>query len=201
MDTVFGVQFDGGVILAADQSNARSILTYQSNLDKITQLSSHSALGVSGPNSDLVNFSEYVSKNFALYQLSNDGLPLSTHAQANYCRNELAVALRKGPYQVNCLLGGYDTSIGKGSLYWMDYLAALSKVNYGCQGHASSFCLSIMDRHWVEGLTQEKAVAIVDKCIKELEVRFLIAQPNFLIKVIDKDGVRTLKFGADPADN
>ena len=187
------------VILAADQSNARSILMYQSNLDKITKLSSHSALGVSGPNADLVNFSEYISKNLALYKLSNDGLQLSTHAQANYCRGELAAALRKGPYQVNCLLGGYDAAT-KGSLYWMDHLAALSKVSYGCQGYASSFCLSIMDRDWKEGLNQDEAVAIVDKCIKELKVRFLMSQPNFMIKVIDKDGVKTLKFGSDPAD-
>lgn len=201
MDTVFGVEYEGGVILAADQSNARSILTYQSNLDKITQLSSHSALGVSGPNSDLVNFSEYISKNLALYELSNDGLKLSTHAQANFCRGELATALRKGPYQVNCLLGGYDAKTGKGSLYWLDYLAALAKVNYGCQGHAAAFCLSIMDRDWREGMTQEEAVAIVDKCIKELQVRFLISQPNFIVKVVDKDGVKTLKYGADPADN
>jgi len=194
------------VILAADQINARSILTYQSNLDKITQLSSHSALGVSGANADLVRFSEYVSKNLALYQLSNDGVQLSTHAQANFCRGELATALRKGPYQVNCLLAGYDADAsgngaGKGSLYWMDYFGALSKVNYGCQGYASNFCLSIMDRDWKEGMNEEEAVAIVDKCIKELGVRFLMAQPNFIIKVIDKDGVRTLKYGADPADN
>ena len=191
------------VILAADQSNARSILTYQSNLDKITKLSPSSALAVSGPNSDLVNFSEYISKNISLYQLSNDGLQLSTHAQANYCRGELATALRKGPYQVNCLLGGYDapSGKGKGSLYWMDNYAALSKVNYGCQGYASNFCLSIMDRDWTEGLDQDQAVAIVDKCIRELEVRFMMSQPNFIVKVVDKDGVRTLKFGADPADN
>lgn len=200
-DTVFGIEFDGGVILAADQINARSILTYQSNLDKVVQLSSHSAMGVAGPNSDLVNFSEYISKNFALYQLSNDGIQLSTAAQANFCRNELATALRKGPYQVNILLGGYDKKTSSGSLYWMDYLAALTKLKYGAQGYASNFCLSIMDRDYKEGLTQDEAVQIVEKCIKELQVRFLLNQSNFLIKVIDKDGVRVVKFGADPADN
>jgi len=200
-DTVFGIEFDGGVILAADQINARSILTYQSNLDKVVQLSSHSAMGVAGPNSDLVNFSEYISKNFALYELSNDGVQLSTAAQANFCRNELATALRKGPYQVNILLGGYDKKTSSGSLYWMDYMAALTKLKYGAQGYASSFCLSIMDRDYKEGLTQDEAVHIVEKCIKELQVRFLLNQSNFLIKVIDKDGVRVVKFGADPADN
>jgi len=158
-------------------------------------------MGVAGPNSDLVNFSEYISKNFALYQLSNNGIQLSTEAQANFCRNELAVALRKGPYQVNILLGGYDKKTSSGSLYWMDYMAALTKLKYGAQGYASNFCLSIMDRDYKEGLTQDEAVQIVEKCIQELKVRFLLNQSNFLIKVIDKDGVRVVKFGADPADN
>jgi 20S proteasome subunit beta 4 len=192
------------VILAADQNNARSILLYQTNLDKIVPLSSHSAMGVSGPNSDLVYFSDYVAKNIALYQLSNNGLPLSTHAQANFCRNELATALRKGPYQVNLLLAGYDsntTNNNKASLYTMDYLAALAKVHYGVQGYASNFCLSILDRDWREGLTEAQAVLLVDKCIKELQTRFLIHLPNFIVKAIDRDGIRVVKFGADPTDN
>jgi 20S proteasome subunit beta 4 len=127
-------------------------------------------------------------------------MKLSTHAQANFMRGEMAAALRRGPYQVNVLLGGYDADTDSSSLYFLDYLASLQKVNYGCQGYASNFCLSIMDRDWKEGLTQEEAVAIVEHCMQELQTRFLIAQPNFIIKVIDKDGVKTAKYGADPAD-
>mmetsp|Transcript_4798 Transcript_4798/g.8629 ORF Transcript_4798/g.8629 Transcript_4798/m.8629 type:complete len:203 (-) Transcript_4798:279-887(-) len=202
MDTVFGVSYDGGVVIATDQVNARSILMYQQNLDKIAELSSHSAMGVSGPNCDLVRFSEYVSKNLKLYELSNDGQKLSTHAQANFCRGELAKAIRKGPFQVNVILGGYDekTPTG-GSLYVMDYFGSCTKAKYGAQGYASNFCLSIMDRSWTEGLNEDQAVDIVEHCIKELEMRFLINQKNFIIKVIDKEGVKTLKFGSDPADN
>lgn len=190
------------VVLATDQVNARSILMYQQNLDKIAELSSHSAMGVSGPNCDLVNFSEYISKNLALYELSNDGMKLSTHAQANFCRGELAKALRKGPFQVNVILGGYDEKVpGGGSLYVMDYMGSLNKANFGVQGYASNFCLSIMDRDWAKGMDEDMAVKLVEKCIQELEMRFLINQKNFIIKVIDKGGVRTLKYGADPTDN
>merc|ERR1712232_407843 len=103
---------------------------------------------------------------------------------------------RKGPYQVNIMLGGYDTEKRKASLFWLDYLAALAKVNYGAQGYASNFCLSIMDRDWKEGLTEDEAVKIVEKCIKELQVRFLINQPNFIIKVVNKDGIKTVSFGS-----
>ena len=58
MDTVFAVSYDGGVIIAADQSNGRSILTYQKNLDKIAKLTDYSMMGISGANCDLVNFTQ-----------------------------------------------------------------------------------------------------------------------------------------------
>ncbi|KAI2509449.1 Proteasome subunit [Fragilaria crotonensis] len=200
MDTVLAVQYEGGVVLAADQSNARSIITYQSNLDKIKSLTSHSAMGVAGPNCDLVNFTEYIAKNLALYEFSHDGLKLSTKAQANFCRSELAAALRKGPYQVNLLLAGYDDKEGP-SLYFLDYMASLQKVKYGAHGHASSFCLSTMDRETKPGMTEADALEIIDHCIHEIHVRFLINQPNFMVKIIDKDGVRVAKFGGDPANS
>jgi 20S proteasome subunit beta 4 len=199
MDTVFGVQYEGGVILAADQSNARSILLYQTNLDKVKELTSHSAMGVSGPNCDMVNFCEFVAKNIKLYELSND-IKLSTHAQANFARGELATALRKGPFQVNTLLGGFDNKVGA-SLYYLDYMAALQKVSYGSQGYASNFCLSIMDKEYRDDLNEADAVKIVEQCIHELHTRFLISQKNFIIKVVDKDGVRLYSQGADPADS
>merc|ERR1712167_142436 len=96
-----------------------------------------------GAQADTVCFTEYVQKNMALYEISN-GLKLSTPAAASFVRNEPAVALRKGPYQTNLLLGGYDAEHGA-TLYYLDYLASSNKVNYGCHGYVSSFVLSIFD--------------------------------------------------------
>jgi len=135
-----------------------------------------------------------------LYELRNDGIRLSTKAQANFCRSELAEALRRGPYQVNILLGGYDESSDAASLYFLDYLGTLQKIPYGAQGYASYFCLSTMDREYRSGLDETAALAIVEKCINEMRTRFLIAQDNFIIKIIDKKGVRVQSQGADPAD-
>mmetsp|Transcript_28126 Transcript_28126/g.64368 ORF Transcript_28126/g.64368 Transcript_28126/m.64368 type:complete len:160 (-) Transcript_28126:80-559(-) len=157
-------------------------------------------MGMSGPNSDLVNFSDFIRANVKLYELMNNGATLTTDAQANFVRGTLATALRKGPYQVNLLLGGFDVADKKAGLYYMDYMASMHPVNFGVQGYASNFCLSIFDRDWKEGLTQEEGVKIVEKCINELQTRFLVAQPNFIIKVVDEKGVRTLSFGEDPAD-
>ena len=197
------------VVLATDQQNARSILVYQHNLDKISSLTARTAMGVAGPNCDLVNFTEYISKNLKLYELSNDYIDdhkkeLSTHAVAHFCRNELATALRRGPaYQVNILLGGYDDKVGA-SLYFMDYLAALQKVPYGAQGYASYFCMGILDKEYpatAAECTEEHAVNMIQQCIHELHTRFMLAQKNFIIKVVDKNGIRTVAQGADPFDN
>lgn len=155
------------------------------------------------------NFTEYISKNLALYELSNDGIKLSTLAQANFCRNELAKALRKGPYQVNTLLGGYDfdkndPTTGSSQLYYLDYMGTLHSIPYGCQGYANMFCVGIMDRDYkssVELMTEDDALAIIYKCIKEIQTRFLVSQENFIIKCIDKNGIRTISCGSDPDDN
>ncbi len=47
---------------------------------------------------------------------------------------------------MNVMLGGYDDT--GATLYWMDYLGTLQKVNFGAHGHCSTFLLSLMDRHW-----------------------------------------------------
>jgi 20S proteasome alpha/beta subunit len=143
----------------------------------------------------------YISKNINLYELSNEGTKLSTHAQANFARGEMAAALRRGPYQVNVLLGGYDE--GKkdpASLYYLDYLGALHKVKHGAQGYAQYFCSSIFDKEYSDNLTEEEAIKIIEHCIGEIHTRFLISQPNFIIKKVDKDGVSVVSFGGDPAD-
>jgi 20S proteasome subunit beta 4 len=88
-------------------------------------------------------------------------------------------------------LAGYDKHSGI-SLYWLDYLAALAKVNFGAQGHASNFVLSVFDREWREGLSLEEGLDVIRKCIHELHTRFLVSQPIFIVKVVDANGIRTV---------
>ena len=145
-------------------------------------------LAGSGVQADTSNFTEYIQKNMKLYALRND-IQLGTHAAANFIRNELARALRRGPFQTNLLIAGYDANEGA-SMYFMDYLASFSKVQFGAQGYAANFLLSVFDREWKAGMTEEEGIAVIKKCIHELHTRFLISQPNFTIKIVDKNGVR-----------
>ena len=50
--------------------------------------------------------------------------------------------------------------------------------------------MSTMDRYWREGLTLEEAKSLMRKCIDELKTRFIGNLPEFVLKVVDKDGTR-----------
>ena len=54
---------------------------------------------------------------------------------------------------MNLLIAGHDKEDGP-ELYYMDYLASLNKVPFGCHGYGSFFALSIMDRHYKPGISK-----------------------------------------------
>jgi len=93
---------------------------------------------------------------------------------------------------VNVLLGGYDEGVGP-SLYYVDYLGSMHQMPFGAHGYAASFVLSLFDRYYKPGMTLEEGLQLAESCMKELQLRFLIAQPNFVIKVVTKEGVKVLR--------
>ena len=65
---------------------------------------------------------------------------------------------------------------------------------FACHGHAANFLLSIFDREWKPKMTLEEAKEVLRKCFAELKKRFMISQPSFKVKVVDKDGVREVEL-------
>jgi len=56
MDTIIACRYKGGCIIAADSAQARSILIYKDDLDKIAQIGDKIIMGSAGPNADTVSF-------------------------------------------------------------------------------------------------------------------------------------------------
>lgn len=130
MDVVFGFVGDKFAVVVTDTVSVQQIIVQKDDMEKTLDLDSHKLMAMSGPKGDCVYFGEYIQANMKLYELKN-GSKLSTHAAANFTRNNLAESLRKGPYQVNILLAGYDADADECSLYFMDYMASMQKVNSG----------------------------------------------------------------------
>lgn len=75
------------------------------------------------------------------------------------------------PYQVNLLVGSYDTKKQKPVLNWIDYLAACVSLPYAAHGHASYYVLSLLDRHHRPDMTLEEGLELTKLCIEEVKRR------------------------------
>jgi len=190
MDCAFGFVGKDYTILVTDCSVPRSIVLMKEYEDKVAKVGPFTAFALTGEASDTKNFSEYIDRNIKWYEIRNGRL-LTNDAIANFTRNELALALRSGPYYVNLLQGGYDEPNGP-CLYYMDYLGSLQKLNTAAHGYCSYFLFSIFDRNWKEDITLEEGIKLVETCIEQLHKRFLINMQAFIVKVIDKKGIRKI---------
>ncbi|KAL0214889.1 hypothetical protein P9112_007073 [Eukaryota sp. TZLM1-RC] len=188
MESLFGLCGKDFVLVAADNGRAQSIILMKSDVDKITDLGNNKAILVADDGSgDGTQFTELVARNTALYTLRH-GYPLTTHALAHYVRRTLADKLRKAPLMANSLVVGFDEDAG-GSLYWVDYLASIQQLNFAAHGYASNFIYSIFDRYWHSEITIEEGKEIIQRCITEIQKRFLINNPSFTIKLVTREGV------------
>jgi 20S proteasome subunit beta 4 len=198
MESLIALEGDGFVMVAADVANARSVVVMKDDQDKIQVLDTHKLMAAAGTPGDVAKFTEHVTKDLRLNQLRS-GIPMSLSAVAHYTRGELARFLRKSPYQCNLMLAGYDAenkvdgSPARTSLYSIDYLGTLTKLKFAAEGYAQYFVLSTLDRFWKKNLSEEGALAVLQKAIAEVKKRLVINQPRFCIKIVDKDGVRVLQ--------
>lgn len=197
MDFLLGIQYDEGVLLAADCGQARSIVVMKHDMDKGIKVAPNMLMLTSGPVGDCVAFGEYISKNIKLNELRN-GVVSSPWSNANFIRTQLATALRsRSPYNVNMLLGGFGaegTEHSGAQLYFVDYLSAMTRVPFAAQGYGAFFTLSILDKHYRSDLNKEEAIVLIKRCIAEVQKRFMVNMPAFKLRVVDKDGINDLEL-------
>ena len=67
-------------------------------------------------------------------------------------------------------------------------------MNFGVHGYAASFMLSVLDSQWKENMTLEEGLELARMCVNQLKMRFLMNQPKFIVKIVDKDGTRNVEL-------
>lgn len=126
--------------------------------------------------------------------MRND-IDLSPDRTASFVRSELARSLRsRSPYNVNLLLGGYDTNTDTPLLTWIDYLASRGDLPYAAHGYAQYYCLSLLDKHHHPEISEEQGLKILRLCTDELKRRLPIDMKGFLVQVVNRDGIKTVEF-------
>ncbi|KAJ1680306.1 Proteasome subunit beta type-4 [Spiromyces aspiralis] len=201
MDVQIGIRGKDFVLLLSDKSVVHSIVQMKHNQDKMKRLNEHNIMSTTGEPGDVDSFSEYVEANIKLFGLRQER-PLSTSDCAHWVRGTLAESLRsRSPYNVNILIGGYDPLAKKASLYRIDYLSSIIETKYACHGYPSYFSYALLDKEYHNDISAEDAIKLATKCVNQLEHRFLVNHPGFLVRVIDSEGMHTFDSQASYSED
>ena len=196
MEFLLGVRGRDFCLLLTDTTAARSITVMKSDQPKTAAMTSHAVLAFAGESGDTAAFVEFLQRNIRLYSIRN-AHDLTPDGIACFVRRHLADSLRsRTPYQANLVLAGVDTQSGEAGLYWIDYLAAKAKVDYAAQGYAQYFVLSLMDRYWREGMSEEEVIKLAEMCVEEMKTRFIGRYTGWHAQIIDAKGIRTVEIAA-----
>lgn len=191
MDTLIGLCGKDFAVVAADKYASTSIVRMKNDEDKVLTVDDDKLLALSGEIGDRVQFGEYIRKNIHLYRLRSS-IKLSTTGAAQFARQQLAHFLRRSPYNVNMMVAGCDEE--GASLFWVDYLASMVPVTKGAHGYAGYFVEGLLDRWYKEDMSEADAIEILKKCKYELSNRFLACQTDFIVKIVNKDGIREVEI-------
>ncbi|KAL7273925.1 Proteasome subunit beta type-4 [Rhizina undulata] len=196
MEVLLGLTGKDFSLVAASKAAMRGVTILKAEDDKTRILNPHTLMAYSGEAGDTVQFAEYIQANVQLYGMRNNtNWQLSPSAVASFVRRELARSLRsKKPYQVNLLIGGYDTVTNKPHLYWLDYLASQADVPYAAHGYAQYYCLSILDKHHHPDITLEQGIKLLKMCHDELINRMPVDFKGLTVKVVTAEGVKEIDF-------
>ncbi|KAK8791403.1 hypothetical protein WA588_001411 [Blastocystis sp. NMH] len=181
MDIVFGFVGKDFALVCASSSVQPSIVTLTQTEDRIVEVSRTKILGCSGENGDRKQLGDYLVANFNLYKFRNER-ETDMDATAHSFRNSLAYFLRRQPYQVNLILGGVDGEVP--SIYFIDYLGTLKKMDYCAHGYPSYILLSLFDRLWKRNMTREEAVELANRCMDEMKNRFPMNEHHYITKIV-----------------
>jgi len=194
MECSFALTGKDYVLVAADTTAAHSIVKMKVDEDKIKTLSPHLLMAYSGESGDTIKFAEFVERNIRLYQIRNL-YPLRPQSAAAWIRRSLAESLRsRSPYTVNLLVGGYDSAEKSPHLYWIDYLGTMASVPFAALGYGSYFALSLLDRYHNPDGSLEEGLETLQRAINETAKRLIVSPGNYIVKVVDKDGVREVQL-------
>ena len=180
-------------MLASSKAVTRGISVLKDSDDKTRVLSPHTLMSFTGEPGDTVQFAEYIQANMQLFAI-RDNDELSPQAVSSFVRHELATSIRsRRPYQVNVLIGGFNTRTNAPELYQIDYLGTKVELPYAAHGYTGFYTFSLLDRHYRPDMSEKEGLQLLRQCVDELQKRMPIDFKGVIVKVVDKDGIRVVE--------
>ncbi|XP_046866670.1 probable proteasome subunit beta type-2 [Drosophila willistoni] len=191
-DIVIGICCNDFVMMASDTMKSKSYVFLKDDLKKIHNISDHSVIAVMGDGAHALQISSYISSNLHLYQIQNGYFP-SAEASANFARQSLVTYMKNlVKVRISVLIASYDKQRGA-ELFLIDSLGNSHSVKYAGHGCASGLSNNILQSEWKPDLTRTQGHALLKKCICTVHHRLILNLRNFIVIMVDKDGVQEME--------
>nr|XP_017006762.2 probable proteasome subunit beta type-2 [Drosophila takahashii] len=188
METILGIKGIDFVILASDTMKAKSVMWLDDDKSKIHRLTNYSMLSAVGDGGDCLQFSDFILRNLDLYKVAN-GYDLTVRGAVHFIRTNLSAYLRSNvKYQVSMLVGGFDPTTGP-DLTYIDHLGNAVPIRFGGHGCGINFCTPIFEHFYNPQLDMRTAYSIIEKCVLEIQKRFVVNLRNFDVFMISREGI------------
>ncbi|KAJ8599934.1 hypothetical protein CTAYLR_002794 [Chrysophaeum taylorii] len=187
-----GIRGPGFVVLAADASFRRGLVSMSDGLDKIFEMDDRRLLCAIGDLAECEDFGELMRQTLHLHELRGFR-PRGAHA-AHFLRREL-VGMRRG---ANRKLPGLKLMLATDdSLYWLDETGAQADLDFAAHGLGASLVLGHLDREYREDLSKEDALALLAQCFELLHERYASSTAaGFLVKLVSSSSSSTSSSSA-----
>lgn len=139
---------DAAYLSATSQFENQGGVVMQNSVEWITPLGDRMMVGIIGDTSDADFLRRELEAADVSHRLNFQGQSLRCEAMANFCRGIIARHLRgPNPLNVECIIAGCGGSKGEEpTLFWLDSIGCIQKVEYGAFGKDSAIVLSTLDR-------------------------------------------------------
>lgn len=189
--TTVGLVIGDRVILAADKRATAGQMIYHKQVKKIAPITNYAAMTISGLVADaqfLIENARYIARE---YELST-GRSISIRGLASSISTILSLYLRRSPFIVQLLLGGYDQYEGA-SLYYLDLYGTMTKENYMATGSGSPVAFGFLEANYRPDLDLDTAIDIAVKAVLVAQSRDGFSGEGVDVVVIGRRGIELEK--------
>ena len=187
--TTVGLKVRDAVILAADKRASQGYYVAHKKVKKLVEIDDHIVMSTAGLVADAQMLASQLRIMAKQYKLEN-GSPVTIKYLASF----LALLLNSSkyfPYQVQLLLGGFDTAPRLYSISWFgDYF----EENFTITGSGSPVAAGVLEERYREDMDVDEGIKLAADAVRAAIRRDVFTGEAIDVAVITKEGIKWLSF-------
>lgn len=187
--SVIGIKYDGGVLLAADTLASYGSQARYKNVCRMKKVGKYALLGASGEFSDFQYLGDLIDELDEEDFLAEDGCSLGPHEYASY----IGRVMYNRRSKFNPLFNQFVV-VGKkkdqpAKLSYMDHQGTCFEENFIATGFGSYLAMPLLRNEWKPDITYDAAKALLIKCLQLCFYRDCNAFPRIQFGYCNAAGV------------